>query len=224
MTKPSTIAIDGPAASGKTTVGKQLADYLGYLLFDTGLMYRAVTWAALHQQVPVNDEALVTELANLIKIDVLPPTKKDGRTCDVEVDGIDVTWEIRKHEVDANVSVVAAYPGVRKAMTVQQRRVGMRGKVVMVGRDIGTVVLPEANLKIYLDASVEERARRRLVELQSRGESADMDAILTSMRRRDEIDSTRDVAPLRPADDAIIIDSDHLDAQQVLEKLIDLAQ
>jgi CMP/dCMP kinase len=224
MSIPTAIAIDGPAASGKSTVGKQLADHLGYLFFDTGLMYRAVTWAGLARGLDLRDETAVTQLSETIQIDVRPPSKDDGRICDLLVDEQDVTWEIRAPQVDANVSVVAAYRGVRTAMTAQQRRIGLRGRVVMVGRDIGTVVLPEAGLKVYLDASAEERARRRWQEQLDRGQPADLEAILASMRRRDEIDSTRSVAPLRPADDAVILDSDPMDAAQVLQKLIELAQ
>jgi cytidylate kinase len=223
MSIPTTIAIDGPAASGKSTVGKQLADHLGYLFFDTGLMYRAVTWAGLERGLDLDQEADITRLAENVQIDVRPPSQPDGRVCDVLVDERDVTWQIRTPQVDANVSVVSAYPGVRTAMTAQQRRIGLRGRVVMVGRDIGTVVLPEAGLKVYLDASAEERARRRWQEQVDRGQPADQDSILASMRRRDQIDSTRAVAPLRPADDAVILDSDHLDAAQVLQKLIELA-
>jgi cytidylate kinase len=152
-------------------------------------------------------------------IDVRPPSVEDGRGYDVLIGGKDITWEIRLPEVDALVSVVSAYPGVRHALSAQQRRIGMRGKVVMVGRDIGTVVLPEADLKIYLDASVEERARRRYMELQARGEKAKQEEILAAMRVRDQIDSTRDVAPLRPASDAVIIDSDNLDIDQVLAQV-----
>jgi cytidylate kinase len=222
MTTPAIIAIDGPAASGKSTVGKQLADHLGYLFFDTGLMYRAVTWAGLERALDLQDEAAVTALAEEIQIDVRPPSQADGRICDVLVDGRDATWQIRTPQVDANVSVVSAYAGVRAAMTVQQRRIGLRGQVVMVGRDIGTVVLPEADLKIYLDASAEERARRRWQEQQARGEDSHLESILAAMRRRDEIDSTRAIAPLRPADDAILLDSDPLDAAQVLQRLIEL--
>ena len=139
---------------------------------------------------------------------------------DVWLDGQDITWEIRRPEVDANVSLVSSYAGVRTALTTQQRRIGLRGQVVMVGRDIGTVVLPEAEVKIYLDASAEERARRRFLELLSRGEPASYDDILQAMRRRDRFDSTREVAPLRPAEDAVIVDSDGLDAEQVLELVL----
>jgi CMP/dCMP kinase len=222
MNTPSTIAIDGPAASGKSTIGKRLADDLGYLFFDTGVMYRAITWIALQRGLDVLDEKAVTHLAVKTPIDVAPISKMDGRACDVLVDGIDITWEVRRPEVDANVSVVSAYPGVRQALSQQQRRIGQRGRVVMVGRDIGTVVLPEADLKIYLDASAEERARRRYKEIIARGEEADFNEILLKVRARDRIDSTRAVAPLRPAEDAIIIDSDRMSADQVFARVREL--
>jgi CMP/dCMP kinase len=219
---PLIIAIDGPAASGKSTLAEKLAEYLDYLYFDTGVMYRALTLAALQAFETVKDEKAVTELAQKIQIDVRPPSIKDGRKYDVLLEGVDVTWKIRQSDIDANVSIVSAYPGVREAMTTQQRRIGQRGRVVMVGRDIGTVVFPEAELKIYLDASVEERARRRYEEERCRGGKIDYDEILASMQRRDRIDSTRSVAPLRPADDAIIINSDDFDIEEVLQKVIAL--
>jgi cytidylate kinase len=219
MPLPSIIAIDGPAASGKSTVGKILADELGYLFFDTGVMYRAVTWLALQRGVPVQDEAAVTALAESTEIDIRPPSQSDGRNYDILAEDQDITWHIRRPEVEAHVSQVSAYPGVRKALSAQQRRIGQRGRVVMVGRDIGTVVLPEADLKIYLDASAEERARRRYQEIIERGGRADYDEILAAMRRRDQIDSTRAVAPLRPAPDAQILDSDRLNLEQVLEAI-----
>jgi cytidylate kinase len=222
MVSAKIIAIDGPAASGKSTLGQRLAEHLGYLYFDTGVMYRAVTWEALRRGVDIADEAAITALAEQIQIDVRPPSRGDGRSYDVLVDSADITWEIRLPQVDANVSVVSAYPGVRQSMTVQQRRVGLRGSVVMVGRDIGTVVLPEADLKVYLDASPQERARRRYHELRLRGELADLQSILRSMQERDRIDSTRPVSPLRPADDAILLDSDHLDADQVFNRVKEL--
>jgi len=218
-TQPRIIAIDGPAASGKSTLGKRLADSLGYLFFDTGLMYRAVTWLALQRGLDVNDEAVVTALAEEVLIDVRPPSKQDGRACDVLVSGEDITWETRRPEVDANVSVISAYAGVRQALTLQQRRIGMRGRVVMVGRDIGTVVLPESDLKIYLEASPEERARRRHRELVGRGGRADYDEIFHNVIDRDQIDSTRAVAPLCPAVDAVVIDSDHLTADEVFMRV-----
>jgi len=221
---PSIIAIDGPAASGKSTIGKRLADELDYLFFDTGVMYRAVTWLALQRGIDVFDEATITALAESVPIDVQPPSQSDGRACDVIVEGLDITWETRRPEVDANVSVVSAYAGVRRALSAQQRRIGQRGRVVMVGRDIGTVVLPEADLKIYLDASAEERARRRYDEIIARGESADYNEILAKVIERDRIDSTRDVAPLRAADDAVVVDSDNLNADEVFEKALVLCK
>lgn len=222
--KPNTIALDGPAASGKSTVGSRVADALDYLFFDTGVMYRAVTWVALERGVDVNDADAVAKLTEETPIDVLPSSQNDGRACDVFVEKNDITWQCRRPEVDANVSVVAANPGVRAALTVQQRRIGLRGEVVMVGRDIGTVVIPEAELKIYLDASAEERAKRRYEEIIGRGEEADYAEILDKVIKRDHVDSTRDVAPLRPADDAVIIDSDKLNADQVFEQIMALCK
>ena len=222
MNYPKIVAIDGPAASGKSTLGEKLADYLGYLYFDTGVMYRAVTLAALQNLHSVEDEILVSRLAEKIKIEVFPPSVADGRKCDVFLDGKDVTWEIRGPEVDVNVSQVSTYQGVRGAMTIQQRRIGQRGSVVMVGRDIGTVVLPEADLKIYLDASVEERARRRYQEIDQRGETALLEVITSSLKRRDIIDSTRKIAPLRPAKDAVILNSDDLSINDVWQRVIQL--
>jgi cytidylate kinase len=224
MPVPNIIAIDGPAASGKSTLGRRLADSLGYLFFDTGVMYRAVTWVTLKRGVEVDDEAAVTYLAEAVQIDVRPPSKEDGRPCDVLADGIDITWETRTPEVEANVSPISAYLGVRQALVAQQRRIGLRGRVVMVGRDIGTVVLPEADLKIYLDASAGQRAHRRYIEIINRGEQADYKQILTGVRRRDKIDSTRAFSPLKPAGDAIILDSDRLNADEVFAKVQALCQ
>ncbi|MDZ4160047.1 MAG: (d)CMP kinase [Anaerolineaceae bacterium] len=219
---PSIITIDGPAASGKSTLAEKLARHLGYLYFDTGVMYRAVTLAAMQKLTSVEDEEQVTALAEQVKIDVQPPSKDDGRKYDVLLDGVDVTWEIRTPELEAWVSQVSAYVGVRKAMTDQQRRIGRRGAVVMVGRDIGTVVFPEAGFKLYLDASVEERARRRTQELCQRGGEAFLEEILASMRRRDAIDSTRTVAPLKPAPDAVILCTDGIAIDQLVEQVLSL--
>jgi cytidylate kinase len=219
MPIPNIIAIDGPAASGKSTLGRRLANSLGYLFFDTGVMYRAVTWGALQRGLEINDEAAVTNLAETLQIDVRSPSKDDGRACDILLDGVDITWETRLSEVEANVSPVSAYRGVRQALASQQRRIGLRGRVVMVGRDIGTVVLPEANLKIYLDASTEERARRRYEEILQRGGLADYGQILAGVRKRDEIDSNRAFSPLRAAEDAVILDSDKLNADEVFAKV-----
>jgi CMP/dCMP kinase len=221
--RPTTIAIDGPAASGKSTIAAALAAKLGYLYFDTGVMYRAATWAALDRGIAISDEAAVTRMTETLQIDVKPPSQKDGRQYDVLCDGRDVTWAIRAPEVDANVSPVAVYSGVRAALTVQQRRIGLRGNVVMVGRDIGTVVLPEAPLKIYLDASAEERAQRRYREVQARGDQIQTyDDILENVKRRDAIDSGRATAPLKAASDAIILDSTGLGIAEVVAQVEDL--
>jgi cytidylate kinase len=219
MDEPRMIAIDGPAASGKSTVAEILANELNYTFFDTGVMYRAVTLAALQRINDLDNESDVVKLAETIEIDVRKPSREDGRKYDVWVDGQDVTWEIRQPEVEANVSKVSAYPGVRNAMTAQQRRIGQKGMMVMVGRDIGTVVLPDADLKIYLDASAEERAKRRCEELKARGDAADYDEILKAMIKRDQIDSTRAVAPLKPAKDAIMIKSDHMSIEEVVRAI-----
>jgi cytidylate kinase len=223
-TPPAIIAIDGPAASGKSTLGLKVAETLGYLFFDTGVMYRAVTWIALDHSIDVKDEEAVTALAESMPIDVGPASKSDGRACDVLVAGKDITWETRLPEVDANVSVVSAYRGVRAALSKQQRRIGQRGRVVMVGRDIGTVVLPEADLKIYLDASAEERAKRRFDETTARGGKVNYEEILAKVIERDRVDSTRDVAPLRAAEDAVVIDSDKMNADEVFEKVLALCK
>ena len=216
MPYPDTIAIDGPSAAGKSTIGELLARELNYLYLDTGVMYRAVTVAALQRGVPVEDDTAVRRLANQVDIQICQPTVEDGRQNTVCVDGQDVTWELRRPEVDLGVSPVSANAGVRAALTLQQRRIGQRGKVVMVGRDIGTVVLPDATLKIYLDATAEARARRRYMENVRRGQKCQYDAILNDMCRRDRYDSSRETAPLRPAPDAVILDTTDLDVEEVM--------
>lgn len=222
MTKPNSIAIDGPASSGKSTIGVKLAERLGYLFFDTGIMYRAVTLAVIREGIDINDEAEVTRLANCVHIDVRTPSVADGRKEDVLLNGEDVTWAIREPEVERWVSKISAYGGVRKAMTELQRQIGKRGKVVMVGRDIGTVVMPDADLKIYLDASLEERARRRYNELVQRGEAVRFEDILDGLKQRDRIDSSRDIAPLKPAEDAVILNTDGLSVEEVLSRVFEL--
>jgi len=222
--RPMTIAIDGPAASGKSTVGELLAERLDYLFFDTGVMYRAVTWAALERDVSVEDEKAVTALAERLDIAVTDPTGDDGRPYTVLADGLDVTWAIRAPAVDANVSMVSTYRGVRRALVAKQRRIASNQPVVMVGRDIGTVVLPAADLKIYLDASVQERARRRWLEMEARGQGAGYQAVLDSMRRRDRIDSSREISPLRAAQDAVTINTTELDIKEVVDATERLVQ
>ncbi len=221
---PAVIAIDGPAASGKSTVGKLVARELGFLLFDTGALYRAVTLAALQRGVAIDDEAAIARLAAAIHIDLIPAADDDGRAYTVLMDGQDVTWQIRSEAVDAHVSTVSAYPGVRQALKHQQRRIAQKYRVVMAGRDIGTVVFPDAPLKIYLDASPEERARRRHQELQTRGEEADYQDILAGVQHRDKIDSTRATAPLKLAPDSVRIHTDNMSISEVVAAIVQLAK
>jgi len=219
-----TIAIDGPAGSGKSTAGLRIASELGFLYVDTGAMYRAVTLAALQRGLDPSDEMGVSELAERVVIELRRPSVEDGRQCDVLLNGVDVTWAIRSAEVDALVSVVSAYAGVRRAMTARQREIGLQGRVVMVGRDIGTVVMPDADVKIYLDASPEERARRRYLEQAGRGQPGSMDEIYQSILERDRIDSGREHAPLRPAPDATTIDTTGLSLDEVVRRALDLVR
>ena len=222
MAPVSMIAIDGTSASGKSTLAQRLAEMLNYLYFDTGVMYRAVTLAAIQRGVSVEDEEGVTTIAQSLVIDILPPSIDDGRKFDVLMNGDDVTWMLRDTEVEDNVSLVSMYLGVRQAMTSRQREIGLRGRVVMVGRDIGTVVLPEADLKIYLDASVEERAHRRHLEHLGQDRQKPLDEILRAMDERDRLDSTRTLAPLIPATDAVILDTTELSADQVFDCMLKL--
>lgn len=224
--QPAVITIDGPAGSGKSTVGNLLAQKINYLFFDTGILYRAVTLAAIEQTVAPNSEVELSHLAEKIKIDLYPPApnESDGRILTVLLDGIDVTWQIRTTEVERNVSSVSAVRGVRQALSEQQRRIGRyygagqaeKPGIVMVGRDIGTVVMPEAPLKTYLEALPAERARRRCEELRARGKETDYALVLADIQRRDQIDSSRAVSPLRPAADALIIDTTDLSPDEVV--------
>ncbi len=214
---PQIIAIDGPAASGKSTVGAELANRLGYLCLDTGIMYRAVTWQALAEGLDPEDETAITRLAQNIEIDVQPGSVSDGRAFDVLINHQDHTWDIRSPEVNQQVSLVSSYPGVRHAMTIQQRKIAGRGRIVMLGRDIGTVVLPDADLKIYLDASLKVRAKRRFEEEKARGSCVTYQEVVSSLKRRDKIDSSRKFAPLKIAADAVVINTDNMSAAQVVE-------
>jgi cytidylate kinase len=217
LPRPRTIAIDGPAAAGKSTIGYELAKRLNYLYLDTGVMYRAVTWAALEQGISVSEERAVTRLSETLDIDILPPTVEDGRQYTVLVDGKDITWRIRDAAVEAGVSAVSSYRGVRQALVAKQRAIGARQSVVMVGRDIGTVVLPDADLKLYLDAKMAERAKRRYDELVERGEKPNYERIKAAMRRRDQIDSGRAISPLKTAQDAVVVDTTALSIDKVLD-------
>ena len=224
LAKFSIIAIDGTAASGKSTVGAALAQRLGYLFFDTGVMYRAVTWAVLERNIEVHDIAQVSKLAELLVIDVTPDGEDDGRQATVLVNGRDVTWEIRRPEVDQAVSQISSYPRVRVALTAQQRRIAAIGSIVMVGRDIGTVVLPEADLKIFMIASPQERARRRYQDSIAQGYQANYNEILAAIIERDEKDRTNPVSPMVPAHDAVIIETDQLSVEAILDKLEQLME
>jgi len=217
--KPQTIAIDGSAASGKSTLGSELARRLRYLYLDTGVMYRAVTWAALQAGIDIADEAAVSRLAETINLQIIPPTVNDGRQATVLVDGQDVTWHIRRPEVNAHVSQVSSYRGVRRVLTEQQRQIARQGPVVMVGRDIGTIVLPDADLKIFTVASVEVRAERRYKECRRRGETVNYDELLQAMVERDRRDAANPIAPMVPASDAVIINTDALSPEEVLQKV-----
>ncbi|HEX6553352.1 MAG TPA: (d)CMP kinase [Ktedonobacteraceae bacterium] len=218
MQKPRRIAIDGPAGSGKSTIGEELARQLDYLYIDTGAMYRALTWLALKNGVDITDAAAMEELARHAEIAISRPGIDDGRQYTVTVNGQDVTWDIRNAAVTNAVSVASSHKGVRAIMIGQQRAMAQRDGVVMVGRDIGSVVLPDAELKIFLTAGLEERARRRYAELLERfgqGNSAlpSMETVLEDIRRRDYIDRNN----LQQAGDAVVINTDNLSIPQVLE-------
>ena len=214
MPKPATIAIDGPVAAGKSAIGSLLAQRLGYRFLDTGAMYRALTWLAIELRIDLEDEKALEELAVGASIELAPAA--------VTVDGRDVTSDIRREDVERGVSLVAKVAGVRRALVAKQRQMSQGGRVVVAGRDIGTVVLPHAELKLYLAASPEERARRRYLELVQRGQEASYDQVLAELKRRDKIDSERALAPLQPAPDAKVINTAGLNIEQVLAEIMDI--
>lgn len=216
---PFVIALDGPAGSGKSVVGQAVARALGFFYFDTGLLYRALTRVALDRGAEPCDEACLVRVAEATRFEVRPASVEDGRQVDVLADGEDITGAIRAPEVDAAVSPVAAHARVREALIEPQREAAMAPGTVVAGRDIGTVIFPDAQLKVWLTASPEERARRRA--LQS-GEP--YERVLDAMRDRDRFDGTRAVAPMRPAEDAVTIDSDPLTIEEVVERIVSLAR
>lgn len=223
MPHASTIAIDGPAGAGKTVVGRGVAERLGYLFLDTGAMYRAVAYLAAARGIPPDAEPELAQLARQAAIDVRPDGPADGRPYTVLAEGEDVSWKIRQPAVGATVSQVSAHLGVRRELVKAQARVAARGRCVLAGRDIGTVVLPDADLKVFLTASLEERVRRRQRELAARGEPADAAAVRADLEGRDRLDSERAASPLTMAPDAHLLDSSGLSVPEVVERIVALA-
>ena len=218
--KPQLIAVDGPVAVGKSSVGLLLARRLGYVFFDTGMLYRAFTWKVLKSGISIEDEQNLCQLANTTKFNFVP---LQGCYLSPLIDDEDVSSKLLSSAVEAHVSLVSKIAKVRQTLILEQRKLAQRGKVVMAGRDIGTVVLPWADLKIFLTASTEERTRRRYKELLERGENSNLEIVLADLKKRDENDIHRAISPLRPAEDAIIIDTENLSLEQVVDKIYTLA-
>ncbi len=218
------IAIDGPAASGKTAIGVELARQLGYHFLDTGAMYRAVAWVVLERGITPTDEAAVAALVDTITLAVTHPPVGSPEATGVLVDGVDVTLRLREPAVENAVSLVSRVPAVRRALVRIQQEIAKSGRVVMAGRDIGSVVLPNARLKVYLDASREVRARRRADQMRAAGQTPDTDALIADLERRDSIDSNREASPLTAAAGAVIIHTDELSIEEVVRRLANLAQ
>ena len=214
------IAIDGPVGSGKSTVARRVAELLGYTHLDSGAMYRAVAWKALRAGVPLASPADLERLASAVRIDLQPR----GSKLHVLLDGEDITAQIRTTDVSRAASVVAAVAGVRRPLVEEQRRAGAQGGVVMEGRDIGTVVFPHADLKIYLDASPEVRAARRLKELEEKGEDSNQAKVLADVRERDRRDREREASPLVRAGDAVVVDNSAMDVEETARVIVLLAQ
>ncbi len=219
MEKGFVVAIDGPAGAGKSTIAKLAAGKLGFAYIDTGAMYRAVTWKLL-QSGETFSPGIASKIAREIKI-VFRPENAVNR---VFVDNTEVTDAIRTAAVTRLVSSVAAVPDVRTAMVRQQRRMGQEGGIVIDGRDIGTVVFPQAQCKIFLTATVEERARRRGKELEAKGEKVDYIKLQDEIAFRDKQDSEREVSPLRQAEDAVYLDTSDMSIEQVTDKILDLVR
>ncbi len=215
MAEPFAIAIDGPVASGKTSVGRRMADLLGFRFLDTGWMYRAVGWAALERGAALDDDAALAGLAEGMAFDF--PARGGGSR--VLVDGEDVTERLYERAVSDAAATVAAVSGVRRALVARQRAIARQGPIVMVGRDIGTVVLADAPVKVYLTASVEVRAERRHRELLASGEAVSFEQVASDLRRRDKMDSERGDSPLRPAEGAVMLDSDGLSVDEAAREI-----
>jgi cytidylate kinase len=218
------IAIDGPAGAGKSTVAQRVANELGYLYIDTGAMYRAATWVALQQRADLSDTAQVVQLVKAARIELRPPDTTSHGRVRVFVNGDDVTMIVRSRIISKFVSQMAAIAGVRQLLVQRQQAMASNGGVVMDGRDIGTVVLPDADLKVFLTASAEIRAERRLKELKDLGQAADVATLLKEIETRDHMDMTREVSPLRQAPDAVTINTDNYGIDEVVEKVLQLAR
>ena len=214
------VAIDGPGSGGKGTVGTLLAEQLGCLFVDTGSMYRALTVRAIQLQLDLEDQDRLGRLAIECRITFRRPDEGDSWAYRVDIDGRDVTEQIRTPQIDMASSKISAYAGVHEAMVQKQRQLALADGVVMEGRDIGTVVLPGADIKFYLTASVEERARRRYLQMKNWGREVNREELEDMLRKRDRDDSSRDVAPLCQAKDAIVIDTTDLTVKQVLEEIL----
>ena len=212
------IAIDGPAGSGKSTVAKIVAEKLNFRYIDTGSMYRSVAWKSLEKNTALGDEDAVADIASKVKIELVPG--KDGQL--VFVDGKNITDQLKVEEISRGAAIVAAQPMIREIMTTKQRKLGKQGKVVMDGRDIGTVVFPQADKKFFLDADPKERGRRRFIELKEKDqvENTDLSTIIAQIVQRDHEDRSRKIAPLKQAKDAMLIDTTHLSVDQVAEEII----
>jgi cytidylate kinase len=218
------IALDGPAGSGKSTIAKRVAHRLDYIYIDTGAMYRAVTFKALQAGMNLQDSEALVSLAEHTRIALEYEIGVGDSKLHVIVDGTDVSTEIRSLDTTNNVSIVAAVAGVRAALVKTQQAMARQGGVVMDGRDIGTVVLPGAELKIFLTASVAERAKRRWLELREKGVALDLEELTRQIERRDYIDSNRATDPLRQADDAILLDTTDLSIEDVIDRVIGMAR
>lgn len=212
------IAIDGPAGAGKSTISRLLARKLGYRYLDTGAMYRAITYLALEQGIDIHDTEEIVQLSRNIDLNITPPD--ENNVSHVFINGRDVTDRLRTKEVDLNVSTVAKNRAVRELMTEMQRNIAKSGNIILDGRDIGTRVLPDADFKFFITASLEERARRRWKELKDKGLEVSLAEIEKEIAERDLEDSTREIAPLVKAEDAILIDTSHLSIPEVLDKLL----
>ncbi|MBE6465209.1 (d)CMP kinase [Denitrobacterium detoxificans] len=218
------IAIDGPSGAGKSTVSKAVARKLGFSCLDTGAMYRSIAWFALREGVELSDAASLGVIARAKEIS-FGLTPGDPLPSKVYIDGIDVTRDIRTARIDKAVSAVAAHPSVREALVMQQQRIGASGNYVVEGRDIGTAVFPHAEVKVFLTASDEQRALRRLRQNKRRGiGSTDYDEVLSDIKARDRFDSSRAASPLKPADDAVLLDSSMLSIDDVVGSICDLVQ